>query len=100
MSVSAGYPVEGESIGPYRIVRRIAAGGMGVVYEAEDTTLNRRVALKVISPHLAEDDEFRARFTREAQAQASLDSAHVVHVYAHGVGDGASLHRRPADPRR
>ena len=61
---------------------------MGVVYEAEDTTLNRRVALKVISPHLAEDDEFRARFTREAQAQASLDSAHVVHVYAHGVGDG------------
>ena len=88
MSVSAGYPVEGESIGPYRIVRRIAAGGMGVVYEAEDTTLNRRVALKVISPHLAEDDEFRARFTREAQAQASLDSAHVVHVYAHGVGDG------------
>ena len=88
MSVSAGYPAEGESIGPYRIVRRIGAGGMGVVYEAEDTTLNRRVALKVISPHLAEDDEFRARFTREAQAQASLDSAHVVHVYAHGVGDG------------
>ena len=61
---------------------------MGVVFEAEDESLNRKVALKVISPHLAEDDDFRARFTREAQAQASLDSAHVVHVYAHGVDDG------------
>ena len=88
VSVSAGYPVEGESDRsvPHRAPDR--RGGMGVVFEAEDTTLNRRVALKVISPHLAEDDEFRARFTREAQAQASLDSAHVVHVYAHGVGDG------------
>ena len=46
------------------------------------------MALKVISPHLAEDAEFRARFTREAQAQASLDSPHVVHVYAHGEDDG------------
>ena len=88
MSVTAGYPVEGESIGPYRVVRRIGGGGMGVVFEAEDESLNRKVALKVISPHLAEDEDFRARFTREAQAQASLDSAHVVHVYAHGVDDG------------
>jgi len=61
---------------------------MGVVFEAEDESLNRKVALKVISPHLAEDEDFRARFTREAKAQASLDSAHVVHVYAHGVDDG------------
>ncbi len=88
MSVSAGYPAEGESIGPYRIVRRIGGGGMGVVFEADDESLNRKVALKVISPHLAENDDFRARFTREAQAQASLDSSHVVHVYAHGVDDG------------
>jgi len=88
VSVSAGYPAEGESIGPYRIVRRIGGGGMGVVFEADDESLNRKVALKVISPHLAENDDFRARFTREAQAQASLDSAHVVHVYAHGVDDG------------
>src|ERR1700754_3628029 len=58
---------------------------MGVVFEAEDESLNRKVALKVISSHLAESEDFRARFRREAQAQASLDSAHVVHVYAHGV---------------
>jgi serine/threonine-protein kinase len=88
VSVTAGYPAEGESIGPYRVLRRIGGGGMGVVFEAEDASLNRKVALKIISPHLAEDADFRARFTREAQAQASLDSAHVVHVYAHGVDDG------------
>ena len=55
---------------------------MGVVHLAEDLGLGRQVALKVISPHLAEDPGFRARFTREAQALAALDSPHVVHVYA------------------
>ena len=88
MSITAGSPVEGQLIGPYRVLRRIGGGGMGVVYEAEDQALGRAVALKVIAPHLAEDDEFRARFTREAQALAALDSPHVVHVYAHGDMDG------------
>ena len=84
MSATAGYPAEGEEIGPFRVVRRIGGGGMGAVFEAVDATLDRRVALKVIAPHLAEDAEFRARFTAEAQALAALDSPHVVHVYAHG----------------
>nr|WP_281386002.1 serine/threonine-protein kinase [Nocardioides luti] len=75
-------------MGAFRVGRRIGGGGMGVVFEAYDEGLARRVALKVISPHLADDPAFRARFTREAQAQASLDSAHVVHVYAHGEADG------------
>lgn len=88
MSTSGGYPAVGERIGPYRIVRRLGGGGMGVVLEAHDEALNRQVALKVIAPHLAEDPDFRARFTREAQALASLDSEHVVHVYAHGQADG------------
>ena len=88
MSITAGYPVDGQLIGPYRVRRRIGGGGMGVVYEAEDEALGRAVALKVIAPHLAEDEEFRARFTREAQALAALDSPHVVHVYAHGDKDG------------
>ncbi len=61
---------------------------MGVVFEARDENLERPVALKVISPELAEDAEFRARFTREAQAQALLDSRHVVQVYAHGEDEG------------
>ena len=83
-----GYPVEGELIGPYRVGRRLGGGGMGVVHVAYDDALDREVALKVIAPHLAEDDGFRVRFTREARALAALDSAHVVHVYAHGEVDG------------
>lgn len=62
---------------------------MGIVFEAVDGVLDRRVALKIISPHLAGDPGFRARFTREAQAQASLDSPHVVTVFAHGEVAGA-----------
>ena len=88
MSVSDGRPSEGEQIGPYRIIREIGGGGMGVVYEAADDALDRTVALKLISPHLAADPAFRARFTREAQTLAALDSPQVVHVYAHGDVDG------------
>lgn len=61
---------------------------MGTVYDARDTTLDRHVALKLIAPGLAEDPEFRSRFVREARAQASLDSPHVVQVFAHGELDG------------
>jgi serine/threonine protein kinase len=86
--VSADYPREGERIGHYRVGRRLGSGGMGVVFEARDENLERPVALKVIAPQLAEDAEFRGRFTREAQAQAMLDSRHVVQVYAHGEDDG------------
>ncbi len=86
--MTAGYPREGETIGHYRVGRRLGVGGMGVVFEARDENLDRPVALKVIAPELAEDAEFRARFTREAQAQASLDSRHVVQVYAHGEDAG------------
>ena len=61
---------------------------MGVVFRAMEENLGREVALKVISPLLAHDPEFRERFTREARAQASLESSHVVAVYAHGEEDG------------
>ncbi|NYJ03111.1 serine/threonine-protein kinase [Nocardioides thalensis] len=79
----------GDRVGPYLLVRQIGKGGMGIVFEAVDGVLDRRVALKIISPHLAGDPGFRARFTREAQAQASLDSPHVVTVFAHGEVAGA-----------
>lgn len=84
----SGYPDPGEMLGNFRLGRRLGLGGMGIVFEALDTQLNRRLALKVISPHLADDEAFRARFRREAQAQASLDSPHVVQVYSHGEIDG------------
>ncbi|MDN4173329.1 serine/threonine-protein kinase [Nocardioides sp. SOB77] len=83
-----GYPEVGERLGPYSIGARIGTGGMGWVFEALDTRLHRQVAVKVIAPQLAGDEGFRERFVREAQAQASLDSPHVVHVYDHGEVDG------------
>ena len=80
--------VPGDRIGRFRIVAQLGQGGMGVVYRALEENLGREVALKVIAPLFAHDPEFRERFTREARAQASLESAHVVAVYAHGEEDG------------
>ena len=85
---SHGLPEEGDAFGAFRIGRRLGAGGMGVVHEALDTHLDRLVALKVIAPHLGDDESFRARFAREARAQASLDSPHVVQVFSTGEVDG------------
>jgi len=85
---TARYPAQGEEIGPFRVVRRIGGGGMGAVFEAVEVTLDRRVALKVIAPHLAGEAGFRDRFTAEAQSLAVLDSPHVVQVFAHGEHAG------------
>ena len=78
----------GDRLGPYRLVRVLGAGGMGTVHEAVEEGLGRSVALKLIAPALAHDPAFRAGFTQEARAQASLDSPHVVQVFAHGEIDG------------
>jgi serine/threonine protein kinase/tetratricopeptide (TPR) repeat protein len=77
--------VAGTVIRPYRIVEKIGAGGMGEVYLAEDTKLDRKVALKFLPLHLCQDPECRARFTREAQASAKLDHPNIVAV--HEVGE-------------
>lgn len=74
--------------GRYQIVARLARGGMATVYEAVDTRLDRTVALKVMSPALAEDADFVARFRREARAAAQLSHPHVVAVYDQGEADG------------
>uniref|UniRef100_UPI003F4BBC6B serine/threonine-protein kinase n=1 Tax=Nocardioides sp. SYSU DS0651 TaxID=3415955 RepID=UPI003F4BBC6B len=87
-SSAPGYPGPGARIGRFRIMEQLGQGGMGVVFRAMEENLGREVALKVIAPLFAHDPEFRARFTREAQAQASLESVHVVAVYAHGEEDG------------
>ena len=72
----------------YTIESLVARGGMGVVYRASDPSLNRSVALKLIAPELAEDDQFRRRFLRESQLAASLDHPNVVPIYAAGEHDG------------
>jgi YVTN family beta-propeller protein len=73
----------------YRIEAVLGRGGVGVVYLAEDLRLKRRVALKVLSPALAEDDRFRARFLSESELAASLDHANVIPVYEAGDADGS-----------
>jgi CHASE2 domain-containing sensor protein len=68
-------------IAGYRIVSLIGRGGMGVVYEAVQLTLDRPVALKLINPARADDEAFRARFVRESHAAAGLEHPHVIPVY-------------------
>jgi len=65
----------------YRIIEKIGAGGMGEVYLAYDTELNRKVALKFLPPHLCENEDCRKRFKREAQATAKLSHPNIIHVY-------------------
>src|SRR5436190_4293477 len=71
----------GTRIGPYEIVAPIGAGGMGEVYRARDTTLNRDVALKILPDIFAGDPDRLARFTREAQTLAALNDPHIAHIY-------------------
>ena len=83
-------PLEpGSMVGRYLTLSRIGVGGMGIVYRAHDTELNRTVALKVLPPKLTKYPEYLKRFHTEAQAQARLNSPHVVTLYElmeHPVG--------------
>ncbi|MBI3208230.1 MAG: protein kinase [Candidatus Solibacter usitatus] len=79
----------GEKLGPYEIVSKIGAGGMGEVYKARDTRLDRSVAIKVLPEHIARRKELRARFEREARAVASLNHPHICVLYDIGNQEGA-----------
>jgi predicted Ser/Thr protein kinase len=73
---------EGALVGPYRVVREIGRGGMGIVYLAEDTRLERRVALKALRPGLQAVEKQRARFRREAGMAAALSHPGIATIYA------------------
>ncbi len=75
-------------IGDYRIVREIGHGGMGVVYEAEQASLGRRVALKVLAEHIGRTANGAERFRREARAAARLHHTNIVPVFEVGQSDG------------
>ena len=81
-AITGPAPVLGQSLAHYRIVKAIGAGGMGHVYLAEDTRLDRQVALKILPPELGDDADRRARFTREAKAVAALNHPNIVTAYA------------------
>jgi serine/threonine protein kinase len=81
-------PDEIGRLGGYRILRELGSGGMGTVYEAEDIQLQRRVALKVISPRLAASPAARQALLREARAIAALEHEHVVTVHQAGQVEG------------
>src|ERR1700693_4557901 len=83
MSLNAG-----TRLGSYEVVAQIGAGGMGEVYKARDTRLDRTVAIKVLPTHLAGRAELRERFEREAKTIASLNHAHICTLFDTGHQDG------------
>jgi len=80
----------GTKLGPYEIQSALGAGGMGEVYRARDTRLERTVAIKILPEHLSSNCELRARFEREARAVSSLNHPHICHLYDIGSQDGTA----------
>ena len=78
----------GTRLGPYEIAAQIGVGGMGEVYQATDTTLNRQVAVKVLPESLAADAERIARFEREAKTLASLNHPNIAAIYGFEKSSG------------
>ena len=89
----------GSRFGPYQLRRLLGRGGMGEVYEAEDTRKHRVVALKLISQEFSTDATFRARMQREADTAGRLTEAHIVPIHDYGDIDG-QFYRGDAHDRR
>src|ERR1700739_4288464 len=84
-----GERVEGTPFGRYRLMELLGRGGMGEVWRAQDTAANNRtVAIKLLPPHLAQDDTFVRRFRREADAAAVLNNPHIIPIHNYGEIDG------------
>jgi serine/threonine protein kinase len=78
----------GTRLGPYEVLGLLDAGGMGEVYRANDTRLDRSVAIKVLPEHLASSPDLRARFEREAKSVSSLNHPHICTLHDVGHQDG------------
>jgi len=88
----------GQTIGPYKILSLIGAGGMGEVYLAQDTRMSRDVALKLLPAHLTREAQRVARFQNEARALLALNHPNIVTIYEIGEADG--VHRFRTHQRR
>ena len=86
----------GARLGPYQIESQLGAGGMGEVYKARDTRLDRTVAIKVLPSHIAADPEVKQRFEREAKTISSLNHPHICTLYDVGR---ATPSPQPSPPR-
>src|SRR5437660_1928191 len=83
MTLSAG-----EFVGRYEIRSRLGVGGMGEVYLAQDTELDRKVALKILPAEVAANQDRIRRFVQEAKAAAALNHSNIAHIYEIGEGEG------------
>src|SRR3954470_25009841 len=92
MKSFTGHPTTGQRLGDFEIIREVGRGGMGVVYEARQVSLNRKVALKVLSSGLGLTINAVQRFHREAEAAAKLHHTNIVPVYATGEQDGTHFY--------
>jgi serine/threonine protein kinase len=92
----------GTRLGPYEVLGLIGAGGMGEVYKARDTRLDRTVAIKVLPANVATDSERRARFEREARAISALNHSHIctLHDVGEAAPDGQRFLARLISPRQ
>src|ERR1700686_3164712 len=81
----------GARLGPYEIQSALGAGGMGEVYKARDTRLDRTIAIKILPASLAVDPQFRERFDREARAISQLTHPHICTLYDVGEHDGTAF---------
>src|SRR4051794_32415846 len=87
---AADVDLSGREVGGYRVLRRLGSGGMAEGYLAEQQSLGRQVALKVLQPTLARDGTYVVRFQHEARAAAALVHANIVQIYE--VGQSGGLH--------
>ena len=97
--VLAGFAA-GSRVGGYLLEEQVGAGGMAVVFRARDERLRRVVALKVLGPGLAADEDFRRRFIRESRAAAAVEDPHIIPVHEAGRGRRGAVHRDAVRVRR